>query len=261
MSSMNNEYLSFAKTLAHKAGDLMLIHFDTNVSQREKEDKTIVTIADEAINQMVIEEVNKTYSNHSILGEEASDQREAEYTWVCDPIDGTIPYSKGLPVSTFSLALVHDGKPMIGVIYDPFMKRLYSAALGEGAFMNDRSIHVSNKVLARHSVIITEWWTEASYDTDTIGRQLSLETKCYALRIGSTVQACSRVAAGFYEACIFPGTRAVDIAAAKVIVEEAGGKVTDRFGNEQRYDQDIKGAIISNGIVHEQLVAAAQRYG
>lgn len=234
----------------------MLTHFHSDVAHREKDDKTIVTIADEEINQLVIDEVEKAYPEHSVFGEEASNDKKHTYAWVCDPIDGTVPYAKGLPVSVFSLALVKDGTPLVGVVYDPFMKRLYSAIKDAGAFLNDAPISVSNTGLERHAIINVEWWPEAEYDIDTACHKISLHTKAYVLHLGTVIDAACYVAAGRYEACVFAGTKGknVDIAAVKVIVEEAGGKVTDLFGNEQRYDGDIKGAIVSNGVVHDQLV-------
>jgi fructose-1,6-bisphosphatase/inositol monophosphatase family enzyme len=251
-----NDYLEFAKRLALQAGDIMLQHFHDDVEQHEKDDNTIVTVADELINQLVIDEVERAYPEHSVFGEEASSDKQSGLAWVCDPIDGTVPYSKGLPVSVFSLALVQDGVPIVGVVYDPFMKRLYSAIKGGGAFLNDKPVRASEVGLERHAIVNIEWWPEAEYDIDTVCHQLSLDTKAYVLHLGSVIDAACYVAAGRYEACIFAGTNGknVDIAAVKVIVEEAGGKVTDLFGNEQRYDEDIKGAVISNGAIHAKLV-------
>lgn len=251
-----NDYLKFATNLALDAGQIMEEHFHAAVEFREKTDLTIVTVADEAINQLVIDRVAASYPEHSVFGEEASDNKGHQYAWVCDPIDGTVPYAKGLPVSVFSLALTKDGVPIVGVVYDPFMKRLYSAVKGGGAFLNGEPISVSTSDLGRHSILNIEWWPEASYDIDTVCHNLSLETLSYVLHLGSVVAAACYVATGRYEACVFPGTtgKNVDIAAVKVIVEEAGGKVTSLFGEEQSYTQDICGAIISNGKVHEKLV-------
>lgn len=249
-------YLQFAKDVALRAGDIMLEHFHAEVEHREKADKTIVTVADEAINQLVINEVEKAYPGHSVFGEEASSDKQSDYAWVCDPIDGTVPYANGVPISVFSLALVKDGEPIVGVVYDPFMKRLYSGVKGGGAFLNDEPISVSNLGLERHATINIEWWPEAPRDIDTVFHNISLETKAYVLHLGSVISAACLVAWGRYEACVFPGTvgKNVDIAAVKVIVEEAGGKVTNIHGNEQRYDGDIDGAIITNGRIHDELV-------
>lgn len=252
-----DEYLAFAKQLALDAGELMLKYFQDDIATREKDDRSIVTVADETINQLVIDRVAAAYPNHAVLGEEASNLKDSEHLWVCDPIDGTIPYAKHMPVSVFSLALVKDGAPLLGVIYDPYMKRLYSAAKDGGAHLNDKPITVSNRGVERHSLINIEWWGDAPYDVDTVFHDLSAETGVTVHHLGSVIGAAAYVAVGRYEACVFPGTtgKCVDIAAVKVIVEEAGGKVTDLFGNEQRYDGDINGALITNSKVHDRLAA------
>ena len=256
-----NEYLDFAKAVAQEAGEIMRKYFISEVQHYFKEDKTIVTIADEKINQLVINRVQETYPEHSVLGEEASSDKQHQYAWICDPIDGTNPYSKGIPVSTFSLALTKDGEPILGVILDPFTDSLYWAAKGQGAFVNKDKISVSSKNLEQHAIINVDWWAQADVDTWLAMHDLALTTSAYTLSIGSVARASSLVASGKFEAAVFPGTKAkfMDIAAAKVIVEEAGGKVTDLFGQEQRYDQDIKGAIISNGICHQQIIDAIQK--
>lgn len=251
-----NNYLDFAKQVALQAGEIMLKHFDTDVAYREKQDLSIVTVADEEINTFVIKQIGKTYPEHSVFGEEESKIQNSEYSWLCDPIDGTVPYSKGVPVSVFSLALVKNGESIVGVVYDPFMKRLYSASKGNGAFLNDKPIRVNKNTISRHSIIDIEWWPEASYDIDTPLHEMSVQTACYVLHLGCVVNACCLVASGMYDACVFAGTKgkSVDIAAVKVIVEEAGGKVTDLFGEEQKYYSDIRGAIVSNGVGHEVIV-------
>jgi fructose-1,6-bisphosphatase/inositol monophosphatase family enzyme len=256
-----NEYLDFARKLALDAGEVMLAHFESNFEHREKDDKSIVTVADEYINHMVIDEVGKSFPAHSVLGEEASNSKDSEYAWVCDPIDGTVPFAKGLPVAVFSLALVRDGVPIVGVIYDPFMKRLYSAGKEEGAFLNDKPMQVSSVGLTRHSIVNIDWWPGAEFEIDSIGHELSEETGTTIWCLGSIADAACYVANGKYEACVFAGTKGknIDVAAVKIIVEEAGGKVSDLFGNEQRYDKDILGAIISNGTVHDELVRRFSR--
>lgn len=254
-------YLDFAKAVAQEAGVIMREYFVSEVQHRFKEDKTIVTIADEKINQLVIERIQEAYPQHSVLGEEASNDKQHQYAWICDPIDGTNPYSKGIPVSTFSLALTKAGTPIVGVILDPFTDSFYWAAEGRGAFLNKDKIAVSSKELAHNAIINVDWWSRAEFDTWAAMHDLALTTSVYTLSIGSVVRASSLVASGKFEAAIFPGTKGkfMDIAAAKIIVEEAGGKVTNLFGQEQRYDQDIKGAIVSNGICHRQIIEAIQK--
>jgi len=254
-----NEYLDFAKDIAYKAGDAMMKYFRPDISYHTKFDNNvinIVTAADEEINALVIKEVEKRFPGHAVFGEEASLMKDSDYAWVLDPVDGTVPYAKGIPIAVFSLALVKNGEPIVGVVYDPFMKRLYSAEKGGGAFINDKPIKVSSQGLNSQATVNIEWWPEAEFDVDTAGHKLSLEKGAYVLHLGCAVQAACLVASGKYEASIYAGTKGknVDIAAVKIIVEEAGGKVTSLNDDEQRYDRDIAGAIISNGVTHEELV-------
>ncbi len=250
------EYLTFAKGLALEVGEAMRQYFGTKPGAHLKADNTIVTIADEEINQLVIDRVRAAYPDHDIDGEEASSLGGARYVWACDPIDGTVPFAMEFPISVFSLALVADGRPEIGVVYAPFSDHLYYAVRGGGAFMNDQPIRVNEKVLERGAVMNVDWWRDAGWDVMQVAHDLACKTGVYVLSPGSTTHAAMLVARGEYVASLFPGVKGknVDIAAAKVIVEEAGGKVTDIFGDEQRYDRDIRGAVVSNGIVHDEII-------
>jgi fructose-1,6-bisphosphatase/inositol monophosphatase family enzyme len=250
------QYLDFAKQTAYEAGKIMLRYFGTRPEQSLKEDDTIVTVADTEVNRMVIERVQAAYPDHAVQGEEESHSKESDHIWVCDPIDGTNPYAMELPVSVFSLALVVDGTPVVGVIYDPFRDKLYAAEAGNGAFVNDTPLAVSQKGFGGKARMNFDWWPNAPYDILAPLKKLSEEQNVYLLSPGSTTHMAALVAEGEFLASVFAGTtgKNVDIAAAKVIVEEAGGKVTDLFGADQRYDADIKGAIVSNGLVHDDVV-------
>lgn len=183
------EYKTVALDLAKRAGEIMRKNFTLWMKKDWKADRSPVTDADITINALVIEEIRKRWPDHSIIGEEQSDAIEgAEYAWVCDPVDGTIPFSNGVPLGTFVLALCRDGVPTLGVIYDPFMDRMF-------------------------------------------------------------------VACGNFIASVATLNTCHDGAALKVIVEEAGGKMTDVLGNEQRYDRPINGFVASNGLVHDELLA------
>lgn len=253
---MHNEYLAFAKSVAYEAGEIMKKYFGSNPEIELKDDDTIVTIADKEINDHVIERVKAAYPTHSINGEEASHGESTEDVWVCDPIDGTNPFSFVIAVSVFSLAFVKNGEPQVGVIYDPFTDRIFSAQKGKGAYVNDERTTVSEEGFGKSARLNFDWWSNAEFDILPPLRELSRRTGTYLLSPGSTTHMAALVAQGDFVASVFCGTKGkcVDIAAAKVIVEEAGGKVTDMFGNEQRYDGDLNGAIVTNGVVHDELV-------
>lgn len=251
---MNQEYLDFAKKLAYDAGNIMKKYFTEDNGANYKYDQTIVTKADTEINSLLIERVKEKYPNHSVDGEEEQFGK-SDYVWVCDPVDGTAMYARHVPVAVFSLALVIDGVSTVGVVYDPFTDNLYSAIKGEGAYRNDTKISVNTTMLDdMRSVSNFDMWPEAEYNMYDSIKELGKKT--YFVGVGSVIRACMCVANGDFNLAIFPGTKHknCDIAAAKVIVEEAGGKVTDIFGQEQRYDTDINGAVISNGLVHDEVI-------
>ncbi len=255
------EYLEFAKKLAYEAGDIARRYYKEGAESRYKntinEGVEIVTIADVAINSMFIERVKKAFPDHGVFGEEESyNDESSEYVWVCDPIDGTVPFVMGLMDSVFSLALTHLGTSVVGVVYDFHGDKLYEAATGCGAFMNGTKIRVNDLGLNHKARLNYDWWPQAEYDIAPIIYAIARETKIYALTIGSQTHAGVFVAKGNFVASVFAGTvnKNVDIAAVKVIVEEAGGKVTDLYGHEQRYDRPINGAIVSNGIVHDEII-------
>lgn len=256
----NKKYLEFAKEIAHEAGKIMLKYFNSNNGASYKGDKTIVTLADKEINTYLINRVKDKFPTHSVDGEEEQFGK-SDYVWVCDPVDGTAMYARHIPVAVFSLALVVDGVPQVGVVYDVFTDSLYTAIKGEGAYKNGKKITVNDFLLNDvRSVSNFDMWSRAGYDIYDVIKALG--KKSYFISIGSVIRACMCVASGDFTLAIFPGKehKNCDIAAAKVIVEEAGGKVTNLFGEEQRYDTDINGAIISNGIVHDEIVKLIKKY-
>ena len=163
MADQQQEWLDFAKSVALEAGDIMRKYFGKKPDSHLKANNTIVTIADEEINDLVIKRITERYPVHDIDGEEASQRRGSKYVWACDPIDGTASFIMGLPVSVFSLALVIDGQPEVGVIYAPFSDHLYWASRGRGAYMNSRPIHVSQDSLDDRVEMNIDWWPSGQW--------------------------------------------------------------------------------------------------
>lgn len=254
------EYLEFAKDIAKYAGDVMIKYFNQNNGASYKGDKTIVTLADTEINSYLIKKVKEKYPSHSVDGEEEQFGK-SDYVWVCDPVDGTAMYARHIPVAVFSLALVIKGESKVGVVFDPFTDSLYTAIKGKGAYKNEEKISVNEYELDyMKTVCHYDLWPEAEYDISNVLQELGKKT--YIIGLGSIIRACMCVASGDFSLAIFPGTKHknCDIAAVKVIVEEAGGIVTDLFGNEQRYDESIRGAVISNGKVHNEVTQLVKKY-
>lgn len=256
-----SEYQKFAKEFALRAGKIIRENFGLQMKKEWKSDSTPVTETDLKINALLIEEITKRFPTHSIWGEEESKlQENSDYMWVCDPVDGTIPFSHGIPICTFSLALVHRGESIVGVIYDPFNDRLLSAEKGRGAFLNEKSVKVSDAHLLKGTIAGYEHFKTAKYNVGKLADHLEIQEGVKTLKLNSFIYPSALVAAGELSCTIFPHNTVHDAAAIKIIVEEAGGKVTDLFGNEQRYDQEIKGLIASNGLVHNRLVELSKEF-
>ena len=254
------EYLEFAIGIAKYAGSVMKDYFYKDKNVEFKEDRTPVTIVDKTINKYLIDEVKKKYPTHKVIGEEECFNNDSKCAWVCDPLDGTSMFTRGIPVSVFSLAYVEDGEPLVGVVYDPFLDEMYTAIKGKGAYLNGKEIHVNNKDFGQLGASVDYcMWNKALYDTLEIVKEIRKDVKTCC--IGSVAHACMLVANGTLAGEIFPGSShgECDIAASKLIVEEAGGKTGDFFGKSQRYDQDINGFIATNGVIHDELIRRLER--
>ncbi len=255
--------LEFAKGLALEAGKVMLEHFRIGVASESKADEgnTPVTIADKTINSMVIRAVKEKYPSHRIIGEEESyGDENTDFAWVCDPIDGTIPYTMGVPTNVFSIALVNkEGAPVVAVVYDPYMKRLYSAVKGRGASINEEKLQVNQVKFLKEAVLglsggRSRVLKTGEFKSDAIAN-------CFRpVILSCVVYEAMLVAAGQLTGAVFAGAGCWDAASAKLIVEEAGGRVTDLYGNEQRYDRPLQGAVMSNGLIHDELLAVVSKH-
>ena len=254
----NLQYETFGLAFAKKAGKIIKQNFSLNMVKEWKADVTPVTDTDNNINSLLIKAIHKNFPGHSILAEEESHLTDSDYVWVCDPVDGTIPFSHGIPICTFSLALVHKGKSIFGVVYDPFSDRLFYASLGKGAFLNGKRIAVSGNNNFVGAFADFEMFKRAKYDVFELVENIIHEDS-NLMKACSVIYPSMLLAAGEVAFVIFPHDTAHDAAAVKIIVEEAGGKVTDLFGKDQRYDRPIKGFIASNGLLHSQLVVKSKK--
>lgn len=246
--------LIFAKELAEKAGTILSANLSLSTEAVWKADNTPLTVTDTEINRLVIESVQAAFPGHGILGEEESYEQSRDRLWVVDPIDGTQPFTLGAPLATFCLSLVIEGQPVLGIINEPVMKRMFWAAKGSGAHMNNEAIQVSDvDTLAQNFCILSSRMHGGTKSTGDIfediekagGKSFNFRSFAY----GSTFVALGRAVA-----TVLGVPNAWDAAATKIIVEEAGGKVTDLEGQERRYDGNGNGLVATNGRVHEQFI-------
>ena len=198
---MEEEYLNFVIDIAKYAGKVMKDYFfNENTEIIFKDDKTPVTEADRKINNYLINKVKERYPNHSVDGEEEKYLNNSKYVWVCDPIDGTSMFTYHIPVAVFSLALVFDGQPIVGVVYDPFLNEMYTAIKGKGAYCNNKKISVNDKKIGELGCTIDYcMWYSARYDTLKVIEELRKDV--HICQVGSVAHACMLVAKGVISSC------------------------------------------------------------
>lgn len=252
-------HMKVAIDVAKKSGKIMRKNFGLAMKKEWKDHRSPVTETDLAINDLVLKTIKKKFPDHSILSEEGDDFSEkSEYVWICDPVDGTHNFSHGVPTATFALALVHKGTPVLGVILDPFLDRLFYAEKGKGAYLNGHRIHVNKNATLSKTVI-------GAGKTKKMRNLFKFMDETYDYGVSfitglSIHYMCALVAVGEFSAALFGGTSAHDMVAGKVLVEEAGGKVTDIFGNTpKRFDRDMEGQLVSNGLLHPEILAIMDR--
>lgn len=248
----------FLLILSRKASEIMLKHYSAGgIYAGTKEDMSPVTKADTEINSIVIAEIKKNYPDYEIIGEEESTQTNGvKKLFVIDPLDGTLMFKIGSPLFAFSAAIVIDGEVVAGVLSNPLAKRTLLAEKHKGTYLveENKRIYVSSKNIFEGALINAGW-------KETNLPKLLHERGARTPTLYAICEIASLVAVGGIEGSAYSGTYVYDIAAAKIIVEEAGGKVTDLYGNEQRYDQPINGAVISNGLLHDELLNLVKRAG
>jgi myo-inositol-1(or 4)-monophosphatase len=216
----------------------------------------LVTEADHASEKAIIDLIQSQFPDHFILSEETGEMASMSDTkWIIDPIDGTINFANGIPICCVSIGVEHKGEMILGSVYNPFMNELFFAEKGKGATLNGRPITVSNKDSILHSCLVTGFPYQY-LDSENGPLQVfeKLVRKAIPVRrLGSAALDLCWTAAGrfdgFYEHKLQPW----DSAAGFLMVQEAGGKVTDLTGNA--YNPYQPGIIATNGFIHDQLLS------
>lgn len=248
--------LQIAKKLAHDAGALALDYQKRKLKIEKKAEINFVTEADIACEDLIVSTIKKNFPDHSIISEESGvHEGDGEYKWIIDPIDGTTNFANGLPFFSVSIAVVHKGKPIIGVIEIPATHETFHAKYGEGAFLNGKQIHVSKNNTLKDSLLATGF----SYDRaskESIANMKIFEDAYNAgkgvRRTGSAALDLCYTACGRFDAYWEFGLHIWDIAAGKIIVEEAGGMVTNTDGTI--LNPKIGKLLASNGLVHSKMI-------
>jgi myo-inositol-1(or 4)-monophosphatase len=249
------EILEFAIDLVRRAGTIVLDYFHTGIDiQTKSTEIDLVTEADLASERFIKETLKTQYPNHDILAEEMEDERsESEFLWVVDPLDGTVNFAHGFPIFSITMALYHKGTAVLGVTYDPLREEVFSAEKDGGAFLNGQALRVSTAPVLVQSLVATGFpYTRATVPDNNLVEFNRVLPKVQGVRRGgSAALDMAYVAAGrldgYWEAHLSPW----DWAAGVLMIEEAGGRVTDRTGKPWRFGSDT--LVATNGLIHQEL--------
>ena len=248
---MFEEELAFANELADRAGDIGLGFFEGSFEVRLKPDHTPVTDADIAIEAAIREAVSARFPEDGVLGEEGGLQGGGRRRWIVDPIDGTKNFADGIQIWSNLIALAVDDVPVLGIVNLPALGERYEAVQGGGARLNGSPIAVSRADrLSRSFVILAgmEDWLDGP--TGRAVQDLVREARRNR-GFGDAWGHCL-VARGSADVMLELQLATWDFAALQVIVEEAGGKMTQFDGSPLEHGGSV---LTSNGILHEELVA------
>jgi len=215
-----------------------------------------VTEADHASEKAIIDVIRTEFPEHFILSEEVGEMMtSSEVKWIIDPIDGTINFASGIPICAVSIGVEKNGEMILGAVYNPFIGELFLAEKGKGAFLNDKKISVSAKKDILHSCLVTgfpyTYLDMANGPLQVFER--FIRKGIPVRRLGSAAIDLCWVAAGRFDGFYEHSLQAWDAAAGYLIVEEAGGKVTDMNGD--KYSPYQQRLVASNGHIHDDLIA------
>lgn len=219
--------------IIRQAGALLLAYFHQPLSWTVKQDKSFVTQADLASERYLIEQLTKLMPDAQFYAEEsgASGQGNSPYCWVIDPLDGTTNFAHGLPYFCISVALTYNNEPIFGMIYQPLTNELMHGQQGRGAFINDEPIKTSSLEFPEAVVALGLPYLRQQEYTDLLEKGREIAKQAYAIRhFGAVALDIAYLACGRLEGVVLRKLGWWDVAAGIVIVQEAGGVMSDFEG-------------------------------
>ena len=256
-------YVPKAQEIAREAGACLREYFAKGVETEYKGDVDLVTVADRTAEKLIRTRLGEVFPEHGVYGEEGTRERmESEFRWYVDPLDGTTNFAHGFPQFCVSMGLEHrpagtkageDGSLVAGVVYDPMRDELFTAERGRGARLNGKPARVSRIGNLAESLLATGFPSRKRHASPNIHFYQEFTLRSHGVRRAGSAAldlayvACGRME-GFWEFNLNPW----DTAAGILLVEEAGGRVTDFAGGQFRLASDE--ILASNGHIHKELI-------
>lgn len=239
-----------------RAGKIVRSNFGKEQKITKKGRFSLVTEIDKAAEKAIVGLISKRFPDHSVLAEESPEVTGSGCRWIIDPIDGTTNFAHAFPIVSISIGFERDGRLEMGGVFDPFRKELFFAERGKGATLNGKRIHVSKAKTLEDSLLATGFPYDRNKNPDVYLAMLRVFlTRIQGIRRGGSAAidlcyvACGRFD-GYYEMKLSPW----DKAAGMMIVEEAGGKLTDFSG----LPLTLTGLqnLATNGLIHKEMLAS-----
>ena len=252
--------LNFAIQTARDAGRLLAERFGRSTLQiTNKSELDLVTESDLASERLIIDRIKTYHPRHAILAEESGasgpgDQvQKNEWRWIIDPLDGTTNYAHGYPCFCVSMGLEHNGKMEVGVVYDPMRDEIFTAERGQGASLNGRRIQVSATPNLASALLCTGFPYDVRERSEFARHFANFIMNAQAVRRdGAAALDLAYVACGRFDGFWEEGLKPWDVAAGALMVEEAGGRVSNYAG--ESFNIFTPPIVASNGLVHEQMM-------
>ena len=252
--------LNFAIQTARDAGAILADRLGRALQVSNKGDIDLVTEADLASENLIIERIKSYYPRHAILAEEsgATDGAElasgnSDWKWIIDPLDGTTNYAHGYPCFCVSIALERAGVIQIAAIYDPTRNEMFAAERGQGATLNERRMRVSTVDYLNGSMLCTGFPYNVRERPNFARHFANFTMEAQAVRRdGSAAIDLAYVACGRFDGFWEDGLKPWDVAAGVLLIEEAGGRVTDF--NDEPLDIYTPKVLASNGLIHKAMM-------
>ncbi|BCA55296.1 Inositol-1-monophosphatase [Nitrospira sp. KM1] len=252
----SDQLMSVAVAAARKAGALLQDYAETGFRIEHKNPINLVTDADHAAEQCIIDCIHAHFPSHGILAEErgSATRTDSRYRWIIDPLDGTTNFAHHFPMYAVSIGIEYDEQGQVGVVFDPTRDELFTATAGGGARLNGRPVWVSDTHVLDRALLVTGF----AYNIRETPRNNLDHFSRFALRAqglrrtGSAALDLSYVAMGrfdgFWEIQLSPW----DMAGGTLILREAGGMITDLHGNPHSIHQPE--LVASNGLIHSAML-------
>ncbi len=250
--------LQTAIQAAQEAGRILVQRLPDERQISVKGLRDIVTDSDLAAEKAIVQAIRARFPDHALLTEEGGESAgKAPYVWVVDPLDGTTNYSRRMPIFSVSIGLLHQGQLALGVVYDPLREHLFVAQRGHGATLNGQPLRVNSIDRLDFAVVALDWAHARDERREILAHLGRIAPACGTLRgLGSAALGLCYVAAGWVEAYFHVGIKPWDLAAGLLLIQEAGGRVTDLEGAPwQPWGPRV---LVSNGRVHDALLELIQ---